>query len=142
MKFTAHFYLLNYDFSPEFAEANHNGEESENNRYYDWQDELSLKNGIKSIEVKRETSYFLKGERDNGTLFSEEVPQMMIFEILGEDGSITKMGCSEVLVEMYEIAEEEDEIILTVTMAENEPLSNPIPGIYIAASFFPKALIN
>lgn len=36
MKLKAHFYLLNIDFSPEYAEANHNGEESENNIKYEW----------------------------------------------------------------------------------------------------------
>ena len=42
MKINAHFYLLNDDFSPEYAEANHGGKESDNNPLYEWEDEFSV----------------------------------------------------------------------------------------------------
>lgn len=142
MKFTAHFYLLNYDYSPEFAEAHYNGEESENNRFYDWEDELALTNSVKSIRIKRHTTYTLKGEDKEGNSFAEDISDMLIFEITGVDESITLMGCSEKLISFYEIERTDSEIILKVTLEGNDPLSNPIPGIYIAAVDFPKSLID
>jgi hypothetical protein len=140
MEFTACFYKLNEDFSPEFAEANNGGEPSENNRLYEWEDELKLKNDLKSIEILEGETYFLKGEQ-NGKQFEEPVSEMLIFNILGNDGSVTQMACSQALVEKHELIEE-DEVKLNVFFKGTEPLSNPVPGVYIALQDFPKSLID
>lgn len=143
MKFEAHFFLLNYDFSPEFAEAHHNGEPSENNRFYDWEDELALKNEVEDVTVLRHATYKLQGTKGDGSSFVEPVAEMVLFEIKGTDGSITQMGCSERALDLYEIdKQKEGKIILTVVLNAREPLSNPVPGIYIAAQDFPKSLID
>lgn len=142
MKLNVHFYLLNYDFSPEFAEAHHNGQPSENNRYYDWEDEFTLTNAIKSVSILRHANYTLKGYRADGELFEEKVGNMILFEAHGEDGTLTQLGCSESILESYELVEKDKAFFLAVTLAENEPLSNPVTGIYIAASDFPKNLIS
>lgn len=141
MKCTTRFYKMNYDFSPEFAEAHHEGVESENNRFYDWQDELAITTEVKDIEVFENSSYTLQGEKD-GKEFSEEVKNMLLFHIIGEDGEITPMACSHVLVNKYEIKKEDDAINLYVYLEEMEPLSNPVPGIYIAIQDFPKLLVD
>lgn len=140
MRFTARFYKLNDDFSPEFAEANNEGKPSENNRMYEWEDELLLKNDIKSIEVIEDGTYTLKGEQ-NGKPFEEPINGMILFNIIGEDNSITQMACSQVLVERYNTKEEES-LSLDVFFKGDEPLSNPIPGVYVALQDFPKSLID
>lgn len=140
MEFKACFYKLNEDFSPEYAEANNDGKPSENNRLYEWEDELVLKNDIKSVEVLERGIYTLKGEQ-NGESFEEEVKDMLLFNIVGSDDSITQMSCSSSLVEKYELIEEET-FLLNVFFKGSEPLSNPVPGIYIALQEFPKSLIN
>ncbi len=141
MKLKATFYLLNYDFSPEFAESNYDGKPSENNRYYDWEDELALTNEILEIKTHREADYFLMGQFPDGKKFNEKVPNMLLFECIGQNGESTWLGCSESIIDSYEIITDDNTISLTVTMAENEPLSNPVPGIYIGVSSFPKSLI-
>ena len=140
MEFKACFYKLNEDFSPEYAEANNEGKPSEINRLYEWEDELVLKNDIKSVEVLEGKTYILKGEI-NGDGFEEEVKDMFLFNILGSDNTITQMACSAVLMEKYEVTEEEN-IQLNVFFKGAEPLSNPVPGIYIALQEFPKRLID
>jgi hypothetical protein len=140
MEFTACFYKLNEDFSPEFAEANNEGKPSENNRLYEWEDELVLKNDIKSVDIVEGETYILKGEV-NGNQFEEPINQMMLFNIIGEDNSITQMACSEVLVEKHKLSEEGN-FKLEVFFKGEEPLSNPIPGVYIALQEFPKSLID
>ncbi len=47
-----HLYLLNEHFSVEHANANHDGEESEMNRKFEWEDELNVKNvlGVQELE--------------------------------------------------------------------------------------------
>jgi hypothetical protein len=142
MKLNVYFYLLNYDFSPEYADAHHNGQPSENNRYYDWEDELVLTNKIDRVSILRHANYVLKGMKGNDTAFEENVCNMILFEAYGVDGTLTQLGCSESILHSYELIENETEFILEVTLEEREPLSNPIPGIYIAASEFPKNLID
>ncbi|PHR47607.1 MAG: hypothetical protein COA32_06510 [Fluviicola sp.] len=140
MEFKAFFFKLNEDFSPEYAEANNDGKPSENNRLYEWEDELILKNDIKSVEVLEGETYILKGEI-NGESFEEEVKDMLLFNILGEDNSTTQMACSNVLIDKYELIED-NQIELRVFFKGDEPLSNPVPGVYIALQDFPKRLID
>jgi hypothetical protein len=140
MKLNAHFFLLNIDFSQEHADANHNGEESENNLKYEWEDHLSLSNEIKTVKT-HEGSFPLQGELPDGTSFKEEVDKMVLFECEGDDNSKTYFACSKQLIESYEIKEQEDTITLNVYFKDYEPLSNPTPGVYIAAQDFPKKLI-
>ena len=141
MKCTARFYKMNYDFSPEFAEAHHEGKESENNRYYDWEDELSITTDVVDIEVIKDASYTIQGEK-GGKSFSEEIKNVHLFNLIGDDGAITQLACSNSLVLKYDIEREADNITLKVFMEEMEPLTNPIPGIYIAIQDFPKSLID
>ena len=141
MRFRAHFYLLNDDFSQEFADKYHKGEPTENNRLYDWQDELVLKNEVTSVQVERHATYTLKGQDQEGNLFEETIKDMVVFFIKGEDGSTTEMACSERLLFMYEIDRGLEEIKLSVVMNEKEPLTNPIPGVYIAVVDFPTHLM-
>lgn len=140
MEFTACFYKLNEDFSPEFAEANNGGEPSENNRLYEWEDELKLKNPIEKVEILENETYFLRGER-NGSQFEEPVHEMLLFNIVGTDGSVTLMACSQVLVENHELIDD-DKLRLNVFFKGSEPLSNPVPGVYIALQDFPKSLVD
>ncbi|HLV43271.1 MAG TPA: hypothetical protein VKY37_13400 [Brumimicrobium sp.] len=141
MKCTARFYKLNYDFSPEFAEAHHEGKESENNRFYDWEDELAITTDVVDIKVVENSTYTIQGEKA-GQPFAEEVTNMMLFNLIGDDDTITPMACSHILVNKYEIEKNEGEIILKVYLEEKEPLTNPIPGVYIAIQDFPKSLIS
>lgn len=140
MKLNAHFFLLNIDFSQEHADANHNGEESENNLKHEWEDHLSLSNEIIKVNTF-EGTFPLQGELPDGTAFKEEVSKMMLFECEGKDGSKTHFACSKQLIDSYTVDETENEITLNVYFKDYEPLSNPTPGVYIAAQDFPKKLI-
>lgn len=140
MRFTARFYKLNDDFSPEYAEAQNNGDPSQDNRLFEWEDELALKNDIKNIEVEENAVFTLRGVR-NGNEFEEQIEGMILFNIVGQDDSVTQMACSQELIEKYEVNEGND-LQLEVYLKGEEPLSNPVPGIYIALQQFPKNLID
>ncbi len=140
MKFRAHIFQLNDDFSQEYADTHNNGEASELNRKYDWEDELSLKNDILKVEVLKDSSFVLAGEL-NGTPFEEEVKGMIVFQMEGYDGSVTQMACTQSILHDYEVEELEEELILRVYIKDYEPFANPIPGVYIASQDFPKKLI-
>lgn len=136
----AHFYKLNYDFSPEFAQAHHNGEESENNRKFDWEDELQIHGDIDRVEIEKEGMFSLEGEGNDGA-FSFEIPHMTLFHFIDQKGEKTTLACSTSLVNDFEVISEKD-CILKVYIDEQEPLTNPMPGVYIHIENFPKELMG
>lgn len=139
MKCRAHFYLLNKDFSIEHADANHNGEESEMNRKYEWEDELNIPLGIDSYKKIENAVYVLRGLRGEEE-FSYEVPKMLLFELKKDEG-VTQVGCSESIIESYEVIEDGESVSIHFYIKDYEPMSNPVSGIFIAAQEFPKELI-
>ena len=137
MKLSAHFYLLNDDFSPEYAEANHNGNESENNPKYEWEDELSIEEGLKEIKFEEKGIYVLQGETNEGP-FSYEIPNTFLIHLIMENGINSAFAISESIMDSYQFNEKESK--LEVFIKDYEPHSNPIAGVYIASKEFPKPL--
>jgi hypothetical protein len=136
MKLNAHFYLLNDDFSPEYAEANHNGKESENNPLYEWEDELDV-DDVKNIEIIRKGEYPLRGEFESGP-FEFMLPNMFMVVLEMENDQQGAFAVSETILDSYK----HEGNRLDVFLKDYEPMSNPIPGVYIAAKEFPKELIR
>lgn len=134
--------MLNEHFSIEHAEAHFGGEESEMNLKYEWEDELAIKNEIKEIVAHEYAVFPLQGELPVEGAFSYDVADMKLFEIVAENEPSTFVGCSESIIDSYGIDSTEDEIVLKVYLKGDEPMSNPIPGIYIALKEFPKELTH
>ncbi len=140
MRLNVHFYMMNEHFSQEHADAQHNGEESENNLRYEWEDELSVKSDVKEVGVLRKSIYTIQGYLTDTETFAYNIPEMIVFNIVLVDGTITQMACSESIVENFELIEEIEGKRLNVYLKEEEPHTNPIPGIYVALQEFPKEL--
>jgi hypothetical protein len=134
-------YLLNEHFSPEYAEAQHNGKESENNLRYEWEDEFAITSDVLSVTAIENASLPLQGEMPDGQIFSHEVSKMLLFEIASSDAPTTYVGASASIVDSYTIDQSGEDIRLKIFLKDYEPMSNPIPGIYIASKEFPKELI-
>lgn len=141
MKCTVHFYLLNDHFSKEHADANYDGEESELNRKFEWEDELKITTDVDSVEFHENASYPLSGETSEGP-FTYDVKSMNLFELKSAENESTYVGCSASVMDSYELINGDDTIALKVYLKDFEPMSNPVPGIYIAAQEFPKELIE
>lgn len=141
MECKIHVYLLNEHFSAEHAEAHHNGEESENNLKYEWEDEFSVTSSVDAVEIHENVSFPLQGEMPDGSAFSHDVENMFLFEIKSSDAPSTFIGASKSIVEEHELIKEETRFVIRLFLKDYEPMSNPIPGIYIASKEFPKALI-
>jgi hypothetical protein len=136
-----HVYLLNEHFSPEFAEAQYGGKDSENNRRYDWEDEFAITSQVKKIEVLEYAEYPLRGQLPDGKEFSHSVHSMVLFRIESENAPDTFVGASQSIVDRYEQEEKDGSIRIRIYLKDYEPMANPIPGIYIASKEFPKELI-
>lgn len=131
--------MLNELYSQEFADVHHNGEESADNKLYDWEDELNLRGEIMEVDVEKNAEYVLKGLKNDDTLFEIAVPKMLIFNFIKEDNQVTQIACSESLYVEHELIVQDK--ILTLYL-KGEPYANPIPGIYFASKEFPKELIS
>ena len=132
--------MLNEHFSQDHADAQHNGEESENNLKYEWEDELAISHPVKALNPIRKGVYTIQGSLGEEEQFAYDIPDTLLFNIEGEDGSVIQMACSESIIDSFEIVDFEDIKRLNVYLKEEEPHSNPIPGIYIALQEFPKEL--
>lgn len=141
MRLNIHFYMLNEHFSQEHADAQHNGEESENNLRYEWEDELSFTTEVKNIITHRKSIYTICGQLPSGENFAYEIPEMLLFNIEDMNGQVTQMACSESIVDSFELINGDGaNKRLNVYLKESEPHTNPIPGIYVALQEFPKEL--
>ncbi len=137
MSFLVYVYLKNESFSEEYAKEKYEGKDSPENIRYEWEDEFRVKGEDLTCEVTRQQSYLLAGEKGDGSMFSYEIPNVMIFLLkTGED--VTPIVFSENAVDEYIIDSEKSK--LTVYLNDIEVVENPIPGIYIRLSDFPNAL--
>lgn len=141
MKCTIHVYLLNENFSSEHADAHYDGEESENNLKYEWEDEFAITSDVQEVLVHENTVFPLIGELPDGTPFHHEVEKMFLIEIRSSDAPTAFVGASMSILENQEVKKDENEITLRLFIKDYEPMANPIPGVYIASKEFPKALI-
>jgi hypothetical protein len=135
-------FLVNNDFSPEYAAAHHQGEESENNPKYFWEDALEINREIIKIEVYPQSSYFLQGNFANNSPFSFEIKNMLRIDLHAQDQSITPIAFSENIYHDYKIDETEKEASIHIFLKDHEVFANPVPGIYINSKDFPKELAH
>lgn len=140
MKCSIHFFLLNEHFSQGYADSHNQGEESELNSKYLWEDEMEVKD-IRDILVHDKSNYQLKGSTLENGAFSYGVPKMKMFELVPENQVSTFVGCSESVHESFNIEKTKETIVLKVYLKADEPFANPISGIYIATKEFPKELV-
>ena len=131
--------LLNDDFSQEYADQHNDGNESELNRHYEWQDELEVSSDVSKIEMIENGTYTLAGEMNDGQQFSYDIPKMRLFNVQSNDAMDVIIGCSESLLAEFKVEGNE---LLEICLKDYEPLSNPVPGVYISAQEFPKDLID
>lgn len=137
----AHFYLLNDHFSIEHANENYNGEESELNRRHQWEDELAIKVEVTETVVVENASYALQGTLPSGEAFNHQVEGMRIFNIMNGEQAVAQLVCSESILSSFEVEKTEKFMTVKVYIKDDEPMANPVPGVYIAAQEFPKELI-
>jgi hypothetical protein len=141
MRCTFNAYLINDHYSQEHADAQHGGAESENNRKYLWEDELNVTAEVSEVICHENGVYALKGEYPEGNFFEYDVPEMLLYEIKMTNADPIFLGASRQIIEGHIMNKNENEIFIKLYLKDNEPFSDPVPGIYIASQSFPKALV-
>jgi hypothetical protein len=143
MKVTINVKLLNSEFDHDIALALYDGEESEENIKYLWEDEFEVIGDINSFKVKNNATYVLEGLKSDDTKFSFEIPDMTIVECINKDVGINQFAFSKKLVKSTEKLQNDKtkDILFKVVLTDRFEHVNPMDGLYILKSNFPKELI-
>lgn len=137
MSFLVSVFLKSCLFSEAYADEKHDGKDSPENIRYEWEDEFKIVGDVGLKEVLRNQDFVLAGEMGEDETFSFTINNVMKFQFEG-DGEISSLVFSEKSMDEYVIDSEKNK--LTVYLNDEEDVENPVSGVYIVASDFPKAL--
>ena len=137
-----HIYLLNDLYSQELADDQHEGNQSIDNIKYEWEDELSISSDVISVTELSDVAYPLAGMNEHNEAFQFDIPNMRLFEIQSSDAPKVYIGASESIVSSASFEKTDESYTIEIFLKDYEPMSNPTPGIFIAAKSFPKELIR
>ncbi len=143
MKVTVNVRLVNSEFDHDIAIALYEGDESEENIKYLWEDEFEVLGDIESFKVKNNAIYTLEGMKADDIKFSFEIWDMTIIECIDKEGKINQFSFSKKLVKSTEKLQDEKtkDIIFNVLLTDKLEHVNPMDGLYILKSNFPKELL-
>jgi hypothetical protein len=139
MAYNVQIFLRSNDFSQEFADENNNGEESPENIRHEWEDEFRINGDFSDVEILRDQVYELKGDLGDDRPFSYQIPGVTLVVLHSEAGNTT-LVFSEKALEEYTL--DTDKKHFEVYLNDDEVVENPLPGVYIVLSDFPKELRN
>lgn len=138
MKARVIFKQINRDFSPEFAEANNNGQPSENNPLYSWEDEVMSAQEAISHELIESGTITLAGQRGENETFEFEIADMRLVTAEQADGTPFTVGVSNSILEG--VQEDIDNLTYTFILQEDAVLLSPYTGLYIDMASVPEEL--
>ena len=143
MKVTVNVKLVNSEFDHDIAIALYEGDESEENIKYLWEDEFEVLGDIESFKVKNNAIYTLEGMKADDIKFSFEIWDMTIIECIDKEGKSNQFSFSKKLVKSTEKLQDEKtkDIIFNVLLTDKLEHVNPMDGLYILKSHFPKDLL-
>jgi hypothetical protein len=86
--------LVNSQFNQAYADKDNEGEETEDNIKYLWEDEFEVQGNVANFKVINNTTYLLNGLYPNDDEFSFEIPDMTVLECTLDNGSTTLLPFS------------------------------------------------
>jgi hypothetical protein len=142
MNLHLHFILINSEFNTGLADDLYEGEESEDNIKHLWEDEFKVSEPIQDFKIKNKTTYTLAGFYPDEREFSFEIPDMTIVDCITKSGTRMQFAVSKKLLKKTEktVNELAGETHLYFYLRDNPPMENPMNGVYILRSDFPKEL--
>lgn len=140
MNLYLHFILVNSEFNQGLADDLYNGEETEDNIKYLWEDELKVSELVKDFKIKNNTTYILAGVMPNDSEFSYDIPDMTVVNCITANGNEMQFAVSKKLIKKSDVQRGEKETHLFFYLKDTFEIENPIDGVYILESDFPKQL--
>ncbi len=140
LKVTIAVKLLNSDYNQTIADDFHDGDESEDNIKYQWEDEFIVKGDVSSFKIRNNATYSIMGVYATGDEFNFNIPNTTIVECITEDG-LQQFAFSRKLVKTTEKTDKSNgDVKFTIELKDEVPFENPVDGVYITSTDFPKEL--
>ncbi len=142
MKVTINVKLVNSKFDQAYADKDNEGDETEDNIKYLWEDEFDVQGNVTNFKVNNNGNYLLKGLYPNDDEFCFEVPDMTILECTMDNGSQTLIPFSRKAINKTEKKETENGIHFFMYLKSIKDIINPMQGVYILKDDYPKELLE
>ncbi|MDF2449849.1 MAG: hypothetical protein K0R26_2353 [Bacteroidota bacterium] len=142
MKVTINVKLVNSKFNQAYADKENEGEETEDNIKYLWEDEFEIKGNVSNFKVINNTTYLLNGLYPNDDEFSFELPDMTVLECTMDDGSKTLFPFSKKAISKTEKKEGKNAMTFFVHLKSVREIVNPMTGVYILKDDYPEELLK
>lgn len=142
MKVTLNIKLVNSKFNQAYADKDNEGEETEDNIKYLWEDEFDIKGNVKNFKVINNTTYLLKGLYPNDDEFCFEIPNMTILECTMDDDSVTLLPFSKKAISKTDKVDSKDGLYFNINLKSIYEIVNPMLGVYIIKEDYPKELLD
>ena len=142
MNLHLHFILINSEFNSGLADDLYEGLESEDNIKHLWEDELKVSEPVSDFKIKNNTTYTLAGYYPDNKQFSFEIGEITVVNCTTASGSTMQFAVSKKLLKKTEkvVDEKQNETHLYFYLRDSFPMENPMNGVYILKSDFPKEL--
>lgn len=142
MKLSLHFILVNSEFNQGLADDLYNGQETEDNIKYLWEDEFEVSEALKSFKIRNKDIYTLAGYYPDNSQFSFEIWDMTVVDCLTESGKEMQFAVSKSLIKKTEKkTDKNNDTHLYFYLRDTVPMKSPMNGVYIAKKDFPKELL-
>lgn len=142
MKVTLNIKLVNSKFNQAYADKDNEGEETEDNIKYLWEDEFDVQGNVKNFRVINNTTYLLKGLYPNDDEFCFEIPNMTVLECTMEDGSVTLLPFSKKAISKTDKVDSKDGLYFNINLKSIYEIINPMLGVYIIKDDYPQELLG
>ncbi len=142
MKVTLNIKLVNSKFNQAYADKDNEGEETEDNIKYLWEDEFDIKGNVKNFKVINNTTYLLKGLYPNDDEFCFEIPNMTVLECTMDDDSVTLLPFSKKAISKTDKVDSKDGLYFNINLKSIYEIVNPMLGVYIIKEDYPKELLD
>lgn len=135
-----HFIQINSEFNQGLADDLYNGEETEDNIKHLWEDEFKVSEPVIDFKIKNNTTYTLAGLMPDDSSFSFEIPDVTIVNCITSERKEIQFAVSKKLIKKTDVQRGDNESNIYFYLKDSLPIENPMNGIYILESDFPKQL--
>lgn len=142
MKVTINVKLVNSKFNQAYADKDNEGDETEDNIKYLWEDEFEVQGNVSNFKVINNTTYLLKGLYPDDEEFCFEIPDMTVLECTMDNGSVTLLPFSKKAISKTEKIDGKNELLFNVQLKSVREVVNPMTGVYILKEDYPEELLS
>lgn len=142
MNVTVNVKLVNSKFNQAYADKENEGEETEDNIKYLWEDEFEVQGNVTNFKVVNNTTYLLKGLYPNNDEFCFEIPDMTVLECAMDNGSVTLLPFSKKAISKTERIDTDKGMTFFIQLKSIRDVVNPMTGVYIIKDDYPEELLK